>query len=238
MFSMFTGKAPVSRIFWLAVALLVVPIFFGLGYVFYLSHNSADQNIETMAKLGHVILSAFAALYFFFVAKSLYGAMYHNREPRISSWLAVCITALLVPLAAHFAFDPWFYKRNLLNMLSKVPVNEQLLAEVDTIQTTLPTKLTRNITIDSATLTQRQLVFSATGKGALAEDATKATEASIVKALTENPSYCEALSKAFDLGLWNARYEVRYTNAVLTTRLGPTQCADDWEATGLTVRND
>lgn len=238
MFSIFTGKAPVSRIFWLAVALLVVPIFFGLAYLFYLSHNGADQNTETMAKLGHVILSAFAALYFFFITKSLFRAMHHNREPSVSSWAAVFITALLVPLAAHFAFDPWSYKRGLLNLLSKVPVNDQLLAEIDTIQSTLPADLTRNITIDSATLAQRQLVFSATGKGALAEDATKAAEASIVKALTEDPSYCEALTKAFDLGLWNARYEVRYSNAVLTTRLGPTQCTDGWEATGLTVRDD
>lgn len=237
MFSMFTGRAPVGRIFWLGVALLVLPIFIGLAYVFYLSHNSDDQQILTLTKLGHVILSAFAALYFFFITKSLFRAAHTNRQPGVGGWAAIFTTALLVPLAAHFAFDPWFYKRGLLGMLSRVPVNAQLLAEVETIQSTLPSPLTRSITLDSATLVERQLVFAATGKGSLADEAVKATEASIAKALTQDPAHCEALYKAFELGLWNARYEVRYTNAVLTARLGPTQCTEGWEATGLQVKN-
>ncbi|GAA6208597.1 hypothetical protein NBRC116601_18900 [Cognatishimia sp. WU-CL00825] len=181
--------------------------------------------LRMQAQVARVVIAALIGVYLFYVTKGLFKAAHRNRSPGLWGGAAVLITGSLTFVSAHFAYDPWAYKRLITDNLSRIPPSAALLAEVTHVQASLPRPMSKSVQIQSAELRKRELVFLVDAKGKVADTRVKAIEDKMWQTLTVDHSYCAELRAAFDQGLWTAVYEFRYEDAVFFARLGPKQCA-------------
>lgn len=236
MLSLIDGTARVSRAFWFGAILVFIPVAIGLAYLTHIIGTTDLPKERMQAQAIRVAVSAVTALYLFFVAKAIFRASFRDRLPGIWGSAAILIVGALALAQAHFTYDPWFYKRQLLDALSRVPPSEELLTEVAAVQAQLPRQITKTYNVESAELHQRELIFSVTAKGKVFDSQVKRTEEKMWKTLTTKAPYCTELRTAFENGLWVAVYQVRYDNSVFIARLTPKQCAEGYEHEDLKIK--
>lgn len=236
MLSILDGTARVSRAFWFGAILVFIPVAIGLAYLTHIIGTTDLPKERMQAQAIRVSVSAIMALYLFFVAKAIYRGCFRDRLPGIWGSAAILIVGGLAAAQAHFTYDPWFYKQKLLSALSSIPPSEELLAEVENIQSLLPRKISKTFNVESAELRNRELIFAVTAKGKVYDAQVKKTEERMWKVLTTKAPYCKELRTAFENGLWTAVYQVRYDNSTFIARLTPKQCAEGYEHEDLKIK--
>ena len=236
MHAIVSGTLPVSRAFWLGVVSLFFPVALCLGYLLYLGDATDSPETRTQAQIGRIALCAVFVLYLTHIASGLYKFAIRPQTAGLWAGLAALATALLALSVAHFAYDPWYYKWQVRDALSRVPPSPELVQEVAIVQEGLPLELSKTVTVESAALENRELVFAVVGKGQVQEHQINKIEDQMWELLTTKAPYCAELRTAFELGLWTAVYEIRFDNSVFVVRLAPKQCAEGYEHEDLVIR--
>lgn len=236
MLSYFLRAVPVWRIFWFYVVIVVLIASALMGYLLIIADTTEIAKTRMYAQTARIVLAGLLAVYLFQVYEGLRVAASSNRYPGIWGYAAMAITVLLIPVAGHFAYDPWHYKYMVLDGISSIPPSEELLAEVDTVQSNLPRKLSKTMDIEGAVLDKRNLVFEVNAKGKLGDAGAQFAETKIWSMLTKDNQYCDELKPVFEQGLWTAVYEVRYDDSTFFARLTPEQCAENYEHEYLKVK--
>ncbi|UZD91399.1 hypothetical protein [Cognatishimia activa] len=236
MLSYFLRTVPVWRIFWLYVVIVVLLISALMGYLLIIADTTDIAKTRMYAQTARIVLAGLLVVYLYQLLEGIRAAASYNRHPSLWSYLAMAITGLLIPVVGHFAYDPWHYKHMVLNGISSIPPSEELLAEVDTVQSSLPRKLSKTMAIESAVLDKRDLVFEVNAKGRLGDAGAPIAESKLWTMLTKDNQYCDELKPVFEQGLWTAVYEVRYDDSTFFARLTPEQCAENYEHEYLRVK--
>ncbi|MFY0597763.1 MAG: hypothetical protein JXQ85_15135 [Cognatishimia sp.] len=207
-----------------------------MGYLLVVADTTEIAKERMYAQTARVVLAGLLAVYLYNIYEGLRAASYNDRLPGVWGYLAMAVTVALIPVTAHFAYDPWYYKFKVLNAISSIPPSEELLAEVDNVQSTLPRKLSKSMAIENAILSKRDLVFEVNAAGKLGDDGAKFAEKKLWSMLTDGNAYCDELKPVFEQGLWTAVYEVRYDDTTFFARLTPKQCAENYEHEYLTIK--
>lgn len=232
----FLRTVPVWRIFWIYVVLIALMVATLMGYLLIIADTTDIDKTRGLAQMARIVLAGLLIVYLFNVFEGLRAAATNDRNPGLWGYLAMAITVLLIPATGHFAYDPWHYKYMVLDGISSIPPSEELLAEVDTVQSNLPRKLSKTMEIEGAVLSKRDLVFEVNAKGKLGDAGALKAEAKIWQMLTKDTQYCDELKPVFEQGLWTAVYEVRYDDSTFFARLTPEQCAEKYEHEYLKVK--
>lgn len=236
MLSYFLRDMPVWRIFWIYVVAVAVLVVLCMSYLLIVADTTEIAKTRMYAHTARVVLAGLLAVYLFQVFEGICNAASHDRIPGIWAYLAMAVTVVMMFASAHFAYDPWHYKYMVLDGLSRVPPSEELLANVDAVQSNLPRPLSKSMEVESAMLEKRRLVFEVTAKGIVGDAGAKAAEDKIWGLLTDDPLACKELQPAFEHGLWTAVYEVRFDDSTFYARLTPEQCVEGYEHDDLKVK--
>lgn len=236
MLTYFLRAVPVWRIFWIYVVLVVLFTATAMGYLLVVADSTDIAKTRMYAQTARIVLAGLLAVYLFSAFEALRIAASMRRHPGIWGYLAMLITVLLIPVTGHFAYDPWHYKYIVLDGVSRIPPSDELLVEVDTVQSKLPRKMSKTMEIESAVLDKRDLVFEVSAKGQLGDDGASFAETNIWSMLTKDRQYCDELEPVFKEGLWTAVYEVRYDDSTFFARLTPEKCAQTGEHDDLKVK--